>query len=147
MTCRLFGAKPLSKPVLGYCELNHWEQTLVSFFIKIQNVSFTKMHMKISSAKWQPFCPGRNGLIGAMNIIAPLTNITHDLIKRSMSYHPLFPLTVLQPILIPKVCWLQHDWVGFWASCYSSNNFNLVQTAVTFVELIAHPDFDTPICA
>ena len=25
---------------------------------KIQNVSFTKMHLKTSSAKWQPFCRG-----------------------------------------------------------------------------------------
>ena len=26
--------------------------------MKIQNFSFTKMHLKISSAKWWPFCPG-----------------------------------------------------------------------------------------
>ena len=26
--------------------------------IKIQNFSFTKIHLKISSAKWRPFCPG-----------------------------------------------------------------------------------------
>ena len=26
--------------------------------IKIQNFSFTKMHLKLSSAKWRPFCPG-----------------------------------------------------------------------------------------
>ena len=31
--------------------------------IKIQNFSFTKMHMKISSAKWQPFCPWGDELI------------------------------------------------------------------------------------
>ena len=30
--------------------------------IKIQNFSFTKMHLKISSVKWQPFCPGVNEL-------------------------------------------------------------------------------------
>ena len=28
--------------------------------IKIQNVSFTKRHLKVASAKWQPFCPGRD---------------------------------------------------------------------------------------
>ena len=27
--------------------------------IKVQDFSFTKMHMKLSSAKWWPFCPGR----------------------------------------------------------------------------------------
>ena len=26
--------------------------------IKIQNFSFKKIHLKISSAKWRPFCPG-----------------------------------------------------------------------------------------
>ena len=30
--------------------------------IKIQNFSFTKMHPKISSAKWRPFCPGGDEL-------------------------------------------------------------------------------------
>ena len=32
------------------------------FFIKIENVSFMKMHVKISSAKWWSFCPGGDGL-------------------------------------------------------------------------------------
>ena len=31
--------------------------------IKMQNLSFTKMHLKISSAKWRPFCPGGNELM------------------------------------------------------------------------------------
>ena len=31
--------------------------------IKIQNFSFTKMHMKISSAKRQPFCPGETSSV------------------------------------------------------------------------------------
>ena len=31
---------------------------IIVILIKIQNFSFTKMHLKISSAKWQPFCPG-----------------------------------------------------------------------------------------
>ena len=31
-------------------------------FIKIQNASFTKMHLKISSAKWRQFCLGGDEL-------------------------------------------------------------------------------------
>ena len=31
--------------------------------IEIQNFSFTKMHWKMSSAKWRPFCPGEDELI------------------------------------------------------------------------------------
>ena len=31
MTCRLFGAKPLSEPVLVYCQLDTWEHTSMKF--------------------------------------------------------------------------------------------------------------------
>ena len=31
--------------------------------ITIQNFSFTKMHLKVSSEKWWPFCPGRDNLL------------------------------------------------------------------------------------
>ena len=31
-------------------------------FIKMQNFSYTKMHMNISSAKRRPFCPGGDEL-------------------------------------------------------------------------------------
>ena len=31
MACRLFGTKPLSKPILGYCELDPYEQISVKF--------------------------------------------------------------------------------------------------------------------
>ena len=32
MACRLFGAKPLSKPTVGYCQLDPKEQTSVKFW-------------------------------------------------------------------------------------------------------------------
>ena len=34
MACRLFGAKPLSKPMLVYHPLDHWEQTSMKFWSK-----------------------------------------------------------------------------------------------------------------
>ena len=61
MACRLFGAKPLSEPMLGCCQLDPYEQTSVKFE-SIQNFSFTKMHLKISSAKRWPFCLGGDEL-------------------------------------------------------------------------------------
>ena len=51
MACRLFGAKPLSKPMLGNCQLNPYGHTSVKFQSKYIFFSFTKMHLKISSAK------------------------------------------------------------------------------------------------
>ena len=47
-------AKPLSQLVLGYCQ---WGTNFSEILIKIQNFSFTKMHMKISFTK-SPFCLG-----------------------------------------------------------------------------------------
>ena len=44
MACRLCGAKPLSKPTLGYCQLDRQEQTSVEFSVK-------NMHIKMSSAR------------------------------------------------------------------------------------------------
>ena len=32
----------------------------MKILIKIQNVLFTKMHMKILSVKWRPFCASRD---------------------------------------------------------------------------------------
>ena len=57
IVCRLFGAKPFSKPMLGYCQLA-LGTNFSEIFNKIQNFSFTNMHLKTSSAKWPPFCPG-----------------------------------------------------------------------------------------
>ena len=69
MDCRLFGAKPLSKPTPGYCQLDPQEQTSAKFFIKIKNFSITKMYLNISSAKWQPFCPEGDELSHSLNFL------------------------------------------------------------------------------
>ena len=70
MTCHLFSAKPLSKPMLGYYQPDPKEQKFSEILIKIQNFSFMKMHVKILSAKWQPFCPG----LSVSTFISPHTH-------------------------------------------------------------------------
>ena len=40
--------------------------------IKMQNFSFMKMHLKISSAKWRPFCPGGDELRGYLSYWKPM---------------------------------------------------------------------------
>ena len=57
MACRLFGAKPLSEPMLPYCQLDSSE-----ILFKIQKFSFQEMHVKMLSSKWRPFCLGLNVL-------------------------------------------------------------------------------------
>ena len=60
MACRLFGAKPLSKPNAGLLSTGPFGTNFDAISIKIQDFSFTKMHLKITSAEWRPFCPGRD---------------------------------------------------------------------------------------
>ena len=57
MTCCLFSAKPLPKPMAVYCQFDPWEQNSVKF------KSFMEMHLKTSSVKWQPFYPGGDELM------------------------------------------------------------------------------------
>ena len=45
MAYRLFGTKPLSKPMLGHCQLELGLK-FSEIITEIQNFSFTKMHMK-----------------------------------------------------------------------------------------------------
>ena len=66
-------ATPFSERMLGYCLLDPKEQIAVIFFT-IQNFLFTKLHLKMSSAKWRPFCPGGDEFIFYANGITVFTN-------------------------------------------------------------------------
>ena len=46
--------------------------------IKIQNFSFIKMHLKISSAKWRPFCPERDELSCDTSQLGSIANIKEN---------------------------------------------------------------------
>ena len=58
----LFGAKSLSEPIALLLSIGPLETNFGEILIKIQNFSFWKMHLKILSAKWGPFCPGGDEL-------------------------------------------------------------------------------------
>ena len=56
MASRLFSAKPLSEPMLVYCWMDTLGTNFSEIWIEILTFSFKKMPLKISSAKWRPFC-------------------------------------------------------------------------------------------
>ena len=56
MAWHLFGAKPLSEPMLAYCQLNPSMNKLQCHLIESQTFSFKKMHLKMLCAKWQSSC-------------------------------------------------------------------------------------------
>ena len=63
MAYHLFGAQPLSEPMLEWILLiRPLETNFSENRSKIQTFSFTKTHLKMSSAKWWPFCSGGDDL-------------------------------------------------------------------------------------
>ena len=72
MACRLFGAKPLSKPMLGYCQLDSWEQVSVKFESEFYYFHSSKCIWKCRLPKWRPFCPGGDELIAICCTYLPI---------------------------------------------------------------------------
>ena len=62
MACCLFGAEPLSEPMVAFCQVGPLGTNFSEILIRIQAFSFKKIRSKMSSAKWHPFCLGPNVL-------------------------------------------------------------------------------------
>ena len=77
--------------------------------VKIQNFSFTKMHLKISSAKWRPFCPKGDELT-AWNYWLDVNSLwPRDAIWRWRSWSTLFQVMaccLTAPSHYLNQCWL-----------------------------------------
>ena len=57
MACRLVGAKPLCKTNDGILLIGPLGTNFSEISIEIHILAFKKMHLKMSSGKWRPFCP------------------------------------------------------------------------------------------
>ena len=71
MACRLKGAKPLSEPNARILLIGPLGTNFIEVLIGIQTLSFKKMHLKMSSAKWRPFCLGLNVLMSGAHTKIP----------------------------------------------------------------------------
>ena len=102
IACHIFGAKPLSQPMLGFCQLgtirNPSEQTKVTIFIKIQ-INSCKYIWKYS-AKWWPFCPEEVELTGCFY---------HPLCCYP-SYSWILPTLVVDPCHFPDITCQTQVW-------------------------------------
>ena len=89
MAFRLFGAKPLSKPMLEYCQLEPAEPTSVTFKSKF-NIFIQEMYWKMSSPKSRPFCLGLNVLTHALPVwflISPSSLVLPRRHRLPIKYH------------------------------------------------------------
>ena len=55
MACRLFSAKPLSEPMLPYCQLDFREHISMKFHFRFKTFHSGKYTWKCCLPKWQPF--------------------------------------------------------------------------------------------
>ena len=51
MACRLISTKPLSEPILPYCQLEPKEHISMKFYLK-----FKSFHSRKCTGKWRPLC-------------------------------------------------------------------------------------------
>ena len=82
MACRLVGAKPFIWTNIGTLLIGPLGTNFSEIVIWIQTFSFKKMPLKMSSAKWRPFCLGLNELT-----IDPFCNFAiTELLYATLSY-------------------------------------------------------------
>ena len=74
MVYRLCSAKPLTEPTLTYCPSG---TNFREIWIEMQNMSFIKLHLKMSSAKYWTFCLGE--IINTNTKAAEVCNTTSDI--------------------------------------------------------------------
>ena len=85
MACHLSGTKPLLEPMLSYCHFRLLGMNFSEIWIETQNFSFMKMHLKMLSVKWRPFCPGTNGQITLRHALIHSDNRMNNLVWCSYS--------------------------------------------------------------
>ena len=66
-----YGLSPMRRQAIiwnntGLLSVEPLATNFSEILIKMQNFSSTKMHLKMSSAKWRPFCPGGDEINGGL---------------------------------------------------------------------------------
>ena len=86
--------------MLFYCEMDPWRQRFGEILINIQNCSFTKIHLKISSAKKRPFCPAGDELklIIFGHCMALWSNVTLRILVDTGLGNGLLPIIGAKPL-------------------------------------------------
>ena len=67
MACYVFVVKPLSKPMLGYCQLDRQKQTSVKFESEFYQFHSRKCYWICRLPEWRPFCLSLNVVTSHMS--------------------------------------------------------------------------------
>ena len=123
MACRLDSTKPLSEPVLEYCQL---ETNFSEISIGIQTFSFKKVHLKMSTW-WRPFCIGLKVLMILCAILQ--VHVVHVGLGTARS---VWAPSWKGNVLLKKTRYLDHD-INVSKVKWISRYCMAVTSAVTFL--------------
>ena len=123
IACRLFGTKPLSKPILGYCQLDPYEQTSVKFQSKyyfVINENASENIVILSRGRWV-----KDILFGNRNRFSPLAYWVVNAWKQkpmlSLRNRTLWKKTIQKILLNFLFIWSSSSHICMWfISPYSS---------------------------
>ena len=108
--------------------------------IRVKTFSFKKMHLKMSSAKWRPFCPDLNVLISFSRILdfSIMFLVIHTTINEVCpisSYLILIPLNhLIFPLIHIRVEWKQYN-ISSMDKKRTKQNICIISIVVCFCEI------------
>ena len=126
MACRLVGAKPFIWTNVGTLLIGPLGTNFSEIIIWIQTFSFKKMPLKMSSAKWRPFCLGLNELTVdpfcnfaiTELLYATLCYLDHDVLSVRRYHNPTiyiyYILTNSQCVRDPFHWWFSYAFKYIW---------------------------------
>ena len=109
MACRLFGAKPLSAPMLMYCQLDPR-----NILITIETFSSKKMYSKMLPAEWQPFCLDLSELTHFIIYIMKCTQYDWNTLRLRH-----FADDIMWILFYRNCCLFIHIWLNFYTLWYT----------------------------
>ena len=110
MVWRMVGAKAVIWTIAGILLTGLLGTHLSEILIKIQTFSFTKMHFKMSSGKWRPFCLGLNVIMVSLCSGFHFRKCTSQ--SRTSSV-----LSIAPGITISDLCYIWKMWPNLCAVC------------------------------
>ena len=84
-------------------------------WIEIQHFSFMKMHLKISSAKWRPFCPGSEELMLRMSPLLTSLLVPPRHVRTLTGFSP-WPIEDALRQILPSSCLICKTSIGPWCN-------------------------------
>ena len=103
-TCRLFGDKPLSEPMLFYWQLEPTKYNSIQFYLKFKRCRSRKCTWKCRLQKWRPSCVSLN--VSTHSGLDKIATISQTTISNAFSWMKMyeFRLRFRRSLkLVPKV--------------------------------------------